>query len=535
MPVASPAVQIVDIPLAKILENPDNPRHVITQEMIDSQAAMQSNGLNNPIKVTRGSGEGDYVVVSGHIRLAAARKLRWETIPAQVLELTPEEARKLAYQDNRGQQMHWLDDVIYIERRSKDSDVTSQQQLADELGVTQSTINNALKVAKTLNPASREQIYQNLIISGGKTSISEAAVRTLADLGDPLKVEGALKVALEKRMTEAQVRQMVHPDGKKPKRVKATQPAMAAPAQAVTPAPAPEPKTTQASGDGLKDLVMGGSGGVLIGFLAANFKRALGTLVRRYMLHALAALGVLAYLAFHGVGNLFKPKTANLSVANPVPAQTVPEPKAPVPVVAAKAPAKKEAGHKPSSVKVTSSEAPKATGGSPVWASEGIPLVKDFANRFYNRSYPTWEADQDYLKARMTADYGPVFLKQYYLPAQRVELRDKQEVQAFSNAQPPVVVGGEGNSSQYRVQGQLTLQNRSGKMAKNVWTKQVALEISVRHEEGIGYWVEKVTEVAPQTSEKSGLSPGASAQGADPTAKFVGDAAGEAAKKLLGL
>jgi hypothetical protein len=356
--------------------------------------------------------------------------------------------------------------------------------------------------------------------------ITESILLALADLGSPEEVEKGLRRVLDDHMTESQVRQMVNPTPKIPK-------------------PIPTSTPVQPPSDGLKELVIGGAAGALGGFLVANLKRALGTLVRRYMLHALAALGVLAFLGFHGVGNLFKPKTADPSVTNPAPAQTAPEPQAQVPVVAAKAPAKKgpahltRGTHAEGQALVAPGHSAGGTGGVPVWAPEGLPLVKDFASRFYNRSYPSWEADQDYLKARMTADYGPVFLKQYYLPAQRVELRDKQEVQGFSNAQPPVVMGGQGNSAQYRVQGQITLQNRSGKMAKNLWTKPVALEISVRHEDGIGCWVEKVTEVTPNQAlnAQAGVDPLKAVQDVGGEVSTVADSVAKVdkTKKLLGL
>src|SRR5581483_1822119 len=99
---------------------------------------------------------------------------------------------------------------------------------------------------------------------------------------------------------------------------------------------------------------------------------------------------------------------------------------------------------------------------------------------------------------RLTEDYAPAFFKEYYPPAGKGDLLHNQQVQSFSNGEPPSVIGGQGNTAIYRVQGQATLQSRGARTSQTLWTNPVALEISVRHSEGMGYRVEKVTEISPE-------------------------------------
>jgi ParB family chromosome partitioning protein len=193
-----------DIPLSKIHANPKNPRRIITLEMIDNMAAsLAAVGLKNPIKLNV-LPDGSYELISGHIRFAAAQRLGWETISAELLTLTPDEAELVGLIDNQSIQMHWLDWVLAMEKMNMGPGKLKQQQIADKLGVTQARVAYALKVAKGLTPASRELIYNRVIKSGPEKAGSEKAVRALADLLTPEQVEKALPILLNRNLSETQ-------------------------------------------------------------------------------------------------------------------------------------------------------------------------------------------------------------------------------------------------------------------------------------------------------------------------------------------
>ena len=225
------SLAVQTIPISKIKPNEHNPRHVITPEMVDALAAsIQAVGLKNPIKVQKISPQSsvdsrqqnpnsqsqyEYELISGHIRLAAAKKLGWETLPTIVLELTPEQALVEAILDNRGREMTWLDEYLSIEAMQETNPKLTQRDLADQLEMSLGSINRGLKILRALNQASRTLLVQSLNKTGYQPS--ENAVFRLTDLIDgstpspqaQALIEKALGAVIAKEMTEPQVAEMV--------------------------------------------------------------------------------------------------------------------------------------------------------------------------------------------------------------------------------------------------------------------------------------------------------------------------------------
>lgn len=227
------------IPTKRIRPNPHQPRRFITQSAIDAmEASLREIGQQTPAKVralteaeraqgreihlTQQMGDGklsnsdhlldpdhDYELIGGHIRHAGAMKAGLATLDCLVLDLTPEQAELAGLVDNQTTDMHWLDWVIAIERLDKDPSDLSRRAIAVKLGFTHTRINNALKVAKALTPASRELIGNTVSTLGPDNTVSEVAVRALADLGDPKAVEKAMPVFLNRKMTAPQAQRLV--------------------------------------------------------------------------------------------------------------------------------------------------------------------------------------------------------------------------------------------------------------------------------------------------------------------------------------
>lgn len=83
---------LMEIPLNKIRENPNNPRSVI-DNVEDLKASIRNSGLLQPIAVRWK--DGCYEVVAGSRRLRACKELRLETIPCKVL---PQIGGDMAYE-----------------------------------------------------------------------------------------------------------------------------------------------------------------------------------------------------------------------------------------------------------------------------------------------------------------------------------------------------------------------------------------------------------------------------------------------------
>lgn len=78
------ARELLEIPPAKIVRNPDNPRIFFRGEELDSlQASISEYGIQVPLTVYS-SGHGKYTLIDGERRWRCARKLNLKTVPALV-------------------------------------------------------------------------------------------------------------------------------------------------------------------------------------------------------------------------------------------------------------------------------------------------------------------------------------------------------------------------------------------------------------------------------------------------------------------
>lgn len=88
-----------DLPLADLTLLPGNPRQGDIGAVSES---MRVNGVYQPIIVNKGTKTGrPNEIIAGNHRAQAAKALGHETIPAIVLDLTDEEAKRIALADNR--------------------------------------------------------------------------------------------------------------------------------------------------------------------------------------------------------------------------------------------------------------------------------------------------------------------------------------------------------------------------------------------------------------------------------------------------
>jgi len=240
-----PAAAIIQIPIEKIMPNPRQPRRRFKpgsiQEMSDSLTAL---GQQTPAKVRpltadeKVSNPGfEYMVIGGHRRLGGAKLAGFKTLDCYVLNITPAETHRAALMDNDSEEMDWWDWDLAIEEEDKTNPGHTQRELAGQLGVSQGKVYKALKLARVLNPSAREKIDRNLdealtasdelgpgtgvnpsegvnlessrFKPGAKYEITEYVLLALADLGDSSLVERALKVVLDRHLTEQKAKKLV--------------------------------------------------------------------------------------------------------------------------------------------------------------------------------------------------------------------------------------------------------------------------------------------------------------------------------------
>lgn len=176
--------KIVEMPIEKIHRHPAN--RTITPASCKGLAEdLERRGLLSPIQV-RVPGpawnlpEGHYQVVFGERRLIAAKLAGWDTIGAEIVELSDEETQQRITAENG--QREQLNDMQRIERLQWDMRPVSeggggmtQTEAAGVMGIDQSTASTLLAVGKL--PA----VWTDLIIAGEITASHLRPVTRFAD------------------------------------------------------------------------------------------------------------------------------------------------------------------------------------------------------------------------------------------------------------------------------------------------------------------------------------------------------------------
>jgi len=95
--VATKDIDITHLPIGDLRPDPANPRRISDEELESLTRSIREFGLIDPIIARRE----DKVVIGGHQRLLAARKLRIKQVPVVLVDLSDEEAHLLNLALNR--------------------------------------------------------------------------------------------------------------------------------------------------------------------------------------------------------------------------------------------------------------------------------------------------------------------------------------------------------------------------------------------------------------------------------------------------
>jgi DNA modification methylase len=90
-------LQIVQVPIDQLHPDPANPRRISDSELDALTRSLREFGFVQPVLARHE----DKIVIGGHQRLLAARRLGWKTVPVSFLDLTPEQTRLLNLALNR--------------------------------------------------------------------------------------------------------------------------------------------------------------------------------------------------------------------------------------------------------------------------------------------------------------------------------------------------------------------------------------------------------------------------------------------------
>ena len=197
------------IPVDRILPNPRQPRSAMNPEDLSELAeSIREHGLIQPIIVTRGIREGEYVLIAGERRLLAARQAEMERIPAIVREASDQQRLELALIENlQRADLNPLEAAEAYRQLAEDFHL-SHEAIAARVAKSRVAVTNKLRLLR-LPP-----VVQQALVDG---RIAEGHARALLTLASPQAQAAALRTILSHelnvRQTEILVRKL---SGEKP-------------------------------------------------------------------------------------------------------------------------------------------------------------------------------------------------------------------------------------------------------------------------------------------------------------------------------
>ncbi len=206
-------MQIRVIPVDRVSGSPYQPRTEFNEEELqDLAASIQRVGLIEPVVVREVPGEDEaYQLVVGERRLRACRMLGHESVMAVVRVADDRDVALMALTENmQRQDLHFIEEALAFRRILKEFELT-QEQLAQDLGLKQSTISNKLRLLS---------LDEDILEEVRRAGVSERHARALLRLPDSSiqasVLSRAVKDGLSVRETEKLVDRTLR--GQQPRR-----------------------------------------------------------------------------------------------------------------------------------------------------------------------------------------------------------------------------------------------------------------------------------------------------------------------------
>ena len=202
-------VQVLPVPLSKIVPNPYQPRKEFESEALSELAdSIRQYGVLQPLLVAPGKGD-TYILIAGERRLRASTMAGLGTVPVIVSEYTSQQIAEIALIENlQRKDLHYLEEAEGYEKLVNTFHLT-QESMAIRVGKKQSTIANKLRLLR-LPVSVRKKLHDS--------DLTERHARVLLKLeNEDLQkavLQKVLKGHLNVRQTEALVEKTLKEAGK---------------------------------------------------------------------------------------------------------------------------------------------------------------------------------------------------------------------------------------------------------------------------------------------------------------------------------
>lgn len=206
-PLRAKKESIFNIEIDKISPNPHQPRQDFDKEELAELAeSIKEHGILQPLIVSktikdlaRGQ-EVEYILITGHRRLAAAKMLGLPHVPAIIRDSTEQQKLEMALVENlQRTDLNALDRAKAFKRLSEEFDLT-HQEVAQKVGKSRELVTNTLRLLNL-----PQEVQDGLAV--GK--ISEGHARTLAGIKSLQSQKALYQEILKNNLNVRQIEQRV--------------------------------------------------------------------------------------------------------------------------------------------------------------------------------------------------------------------------------------------------------------------------------------------------------------------------------------
>ena len=196
---------IRDLEISQIKPSQYQPRRTFAPDQLTELAqSLAKNGLLQPI-VVRQVGAQQYEIIAGERRFRAAQQLKWTTIPALVRNYSDQQSASLALIENlQRQDLNPIEEARAYKKLAAMNNLR-QEDLAAQLGKSQSFIANKLRLLKL------DATVQQALIAGQITPRHGRALVSLTASQQQTALHKILQQQLNVAATERLVKQLKQP------------------------------------------------------------------------------------------------------------------------------------------------------------------------------------------------------------------------------------------------------------------------------------------------------------------------------------
>lgn len=196
---------IRDLEISQIKPSQYQPRRTFAPDQLTELAqSLAKNGLLQPI-VVRQVGAQQYEIIAGERRFRAAQQLKWTTIPALVRNYSDQQSASLALIENlQRQDLNPIEEARAYKKLAAMNNLR-QEDLAAQLGKSQSYIANKLRLLKL------DATVQQALIAGQITPRHGRALVSLTASQQQTALHKILQQQLNVAATERLVKQLKQP------------------------------------------------------------------------------------------------------------------------------------------------------------------------------------------------------------------------------------------------------------------------------------------------------------------------------------